>query len=177
MWIIRPESPTDVTQVRSVVTDAFPTPDEADLVDALREDPAWIPDFSLVAVAEPESPGGSDGHPSETVLGHVLLTRCHIGEVPALALAPVAVAQAEQRRGAGSALVRAALEAARAAGGNAVVVVGHPEYYPRFGFHRASADGITVPCDAPDEAVMVTGLNPAESLPPGQVRYAAAFGL
>lgn len=108
-WTTRPETLTDAADraaVRAVNLAAFPAAHEADLVDALRDDPAWIPGLSIVA----EAPDG-------TVVGHALLTRCRVGEAPALALAPVAVAPEYQRTGAGSAAVRAALDAARELGG------------------------------------------------------------
>ena len=84
------------------------------------------PELSYVA----EAPDG-------TIAAYALITRCHVDEVPALALAPVAVLPDRQRQGAGAAVVRAALEAARARGERLVLVLGHPEYYPRFGFVRA----------------------------------------
>ncbi|HLL32790.1 MAG TPA: N-acetyltransferase, partial [Streptomyces sp.] len=109
--------------------------------------------------------------------GHALLTRCHIGEVPALALAPCAVRPERQRTGAGSAAIRAALRAATDAGERYIVVLGHPGYYQRFGFTRASAHGIALSIDVPDEALMALALDPAHPLPGGTVRYAAAFGI
>lgn len=115
--------------------------------------------------------------PHGTVVGHALLTRCHIGDAPALCLAPVAVLPEYQRTGAGAAAVRAALDAARAMGEHAVTVLGHPGYYPRFGFTRASAHGIRPAFDVPDEAMMVLGLDQDRSLPGGTIRYAAPFGV
>ncbi|KAB7843294.1 GNAT family N-acetyltransferase [Streptomyces mobaraensis] len=164
-WTTRPETAADVAAVRAVELAAFPTPSEADLVDALRADPAWIPGLSVVA----EAPGGA-------LVAHALLTRCHIGEEPALCLAPVAVLPEHQRTGAGSAVVRAALDAARARGEHAVTVLGHPDYYPRFGFGRASAHGILPAFDVPDEAMMVLSLDEERPLPTGRIRYAAPFG-
>ena len=58
-----------------------------------------------------------------------------------------------------------------------VTVLGHPSYYPRFGFTRASAHGIGVSFDVPDEALMALALDPAHSLPSGTIRYAAPFGV
>ncbi|MDO5619512.1 GNAT family N-acetyltransferase [Kocuria sp.] len=161
---VRQESAEDADAVRTVLLSAFPTAEEADLVTALRADAAWLPEFSLVAEA------------SESVIGHVLMTRCTVDGQPALALAPVSVLEKFQRQGVGTQLVEAVLEAARAAGENTVVVVGHPEYYPRFGFQRASDHGVTVPVDAPDDAVMVLALSD-EPIPAGMVGYAEAFGL
>lgn len=134
-WITRPETTADLSTIREINLAAFPTAEEADLVDALRADPqAWIDGLSHVA----ETEGGD-------IVGHALLTRCHIDAHPALALAPCAVLPAYQRKGAGSAVIQAVLEAARARGENTVVVLGHPDYYPRFGFTPASRWGIRAP--------------------------------
>ncbi len=165
-WTVRPETPTDRLAVRAVHLAAFDTADEADLVDALRDDPAWIDGLSTVVA----SPDGS-------VVGHALLTRCHIGEVPALCLAPCAVLPAHQRSGAGSAAISGVLEAARARDEAAVVVLGHPGHYPRFGFERASAHGIRLSIDVPDDALMALSLQAGRALPSGTVRYAAPFGI
>ncbi|CAL9341556.1 hypothetical protein SUDANB145_00276 [Streptomyces sp. enrichment culture] len=166
-WTTRVETAADVPAVRDVVLDAFPTAEEADLVDALRADPdAWIEGLSLVAVDGDDRP-----------VGYALLTRCRIGGSPALCLAPCAVRPERQREGAGSAAVRAALDAARRAGEAHVVVLGHPEYYPRFGFGRASAHGIGLSIEVPDEALMALTLDPGRPLPAGTVRYAAPFGI
>ncbi|MFD5556960.1 GNAT family N-acetyltransferase [Streptomyces sp. NPDC127068] len=165
-WTTRVETDADVTTVRGINLAAFETPAEADLVDALRLDPAWIDGLSLVAV-------DAGGDP----VGYALLTRCHIGAVPALCLAPVAVRPSHQRTGAGSAVVRAALAAAARRGEHFVVVLGHAEYYPRFGFARASAHGIGVPLDFPEDALMALALDPEHPLPDGTVRYAAPFGI
>ncbi|MFJ7243484.1 GNAT family N-acetyltransferase [Kitasatospora sp. NPDC098652] len=165
-WITRAETGADIPTVHAVNAAAFDTPAEADLVDALRADPAWIDGLSVVT---------TDG--SGTVVGHALLTRCHIGDVPALCLAPVAVLPAHQRTGAGSAAVRAALDAARERGERYVVVLGHPGYYPRFGFTRASTHGIGLTIDVPDAAVMALALDADHPLPAGTVRYPAPFGI
>ncbi|MEU9578697.1 GNAT family N-acetyltransferase [Streptomyces chilikensis] len=166
-WLVRAETGTDAAAVRGVDLAAFPTSEEADLVAALRADPgAWFGDLALVA----EDARG-------VVVGHAVLTRCHIGAAPALALAPVAVLPDHQDQGVGTALVRAALAAAAERGEHHVVVLGHPSYYPRFGFFRASAYGIRVNFDVPDEALMALTLDPAHPLPSGTVRYAAPFGV
>ncbi|WP_017625895.1 GNAT family N-acetyltransferase [Nocardiopsis chromatogenes] len=165
-WAVRAETPSDVPEVRRIVRAAFGRPDEADLVDALRDDPAWIDGLSVVAADR-------GGRP----VGHALLTRCHIGTVPALCLAPCAVLPDYQRTGAGSAAVRAALDAAAAMGERYVTVLGHPEYYPRFGFGRASGHGVRLTVEVPDEALMVMALRPGDQVPPGTIRYAEPFGI
>ncbi|MGW0531257.1 GNAT family N-acetyltransferase [Streptomyces sp. NPDC003032] len=169
-WPTRPESAVDIAAVHAVHAAAFETGAEADLVEALRADPeAWLPGLSYVA----EAPDGS-------VAAHALITRCRVDGAPALALAPVAVLPRHQRTGAGSAVVRAVLDAARARGERLVLVLGHPAYYPRFGFRPASGYGIRPGFDVPDEAMMALVLNePDDSapLPQGTIKYPAAFGV
>jgi putative acetyltransferase len=165
-WTTRPESPGDVGAVREVSLAAFPTAAEADLVDALRESDAWIDGLSIVA---------EDGE--GTVVGYALLTRCHVGDSAALALAPCAVLPRVQRRGAGTAAISAALEAARAMGEKLVVVVGHPDYYPRFGFVPASSLGIRAGFEVRDEALMALPLSPHADTPRGRLTYPAPFGV
>ncbi len=135
-------------------------------MDALRVDPAWLPGLSIVASA-----------PDGTIAAHVLLTRCHVDDAPALALAPCAVLPAYQRQGAGSAAIGAGLDAAREQGENLVLVLGHPEYYPRFGFTPASGYGIRPPFDVPDEAMMALALDDTRAVPRGTIRYPGPFGV
>lgn len=165
-WTTRPETTADIAAIREVNLGAFPTPLEADLVEALRSDPAWIPGLSLVA----EAPDG-------TIAGFALLTRCHIDDSPALVLGPCAVLPAHQKTGAGSAAIRAALDAARARGENLVTCLGHPDYYPRFGFTPASGHGIRPAFEVPDEAMMVLALDVTAPVPTGTIHYPAPFGV
>ncbi|MEU2159743.1 bifunctional class I SAM-dependent methyltransferase/N-acetyltransferase [Streptomyces sp. NPDC019208] len=166
-WRVRPETDADVRAVHAVNAAAFPTEDEADLVDALRRDPsAWLPGLSWVA----EAPDGS-------VAAYALLTRCLVGGEPALALAPCATAPEHQGQGAGSAVIRAALDAARVRGERLVVVLGHPEYYPRFGFGPASRLGIRPGFEVPDEAMMAMVLDGSPEAPQGMIMYPEAFGV
>ncbi|WP_017236674.1 bifunctional class I SAM-dependent methyltransferase/N-acetyltransferase [Streptomyces sp. SS] len=171
-WTVRTETPEDVAAIRRVVATAFgseaaPSATEADLVEALRLDAdAWLPGLSFVA----EAPDG-------TVAAHALITRCRVGDAPAAALAPVSVAPAYQRTGAGQAVVRAVLDAARLRGEPLVLVLGHPEYYPRFGFVRASEYGIKPGFEAPDEAMMALVLDDSVPVPAGTLVYPAAFGV
>ncbi|WP_328941614.1 bifunctional class I SAM-dependent methyltransferase/N-acetyltransferase [Streptomyces sp. NBC_00250] len=171
-WRTRPETAEDASAIWRVVATAFGSEadvseTEADLVDALRRDPdAWLPGLSYVA----EAPDGS-------IAAHALITRCRVGDAPAAALAPVSVAPAYQRTGAGQAVVRAVLDAARLRGEPLVLVLGHPEYYPRFGFVRASEYGIKPGFEAPDEAMMALVLDGTVPVPPGTLVYPAAFGV
>ncbi|MVO87087.1 GNAT family N-acetyltransferase [Streptomyces sp. p1417] len=191
-WLTRPEaaSGADRAAVRAVNAAAFPTVAEADLVDALREDPdAWLEGLSYVA----EAPRATDPAEAEVtgvtgatgadVVAHALLTRCHVDGVPALCLAPVAVHPAHQATGAGTAVVRAVLHAARARGEQLVLVLGHPDYYPRFGFTPASGYGIRPSFEVPDAALMALvldgtpGTDGSTPVPRGTITYPAAFGV
>lgn len=167
MWSTRVERPEDPLTIHAVNAAAFPTELEANLVDALREDPAaWIDGLSTVALDE-----------NGVIVGYALLTRCAVGGEPALALGPCAVRPDVQGGGAGSAAIRAGLEQARLQGENLVVVLGHADYYPRFGFCPASRFGVTAPFVAPDENFLALALNPDAAVPSGQIRYAEAFGV
>ncbi|MFJ6483516.1 GNAT family N-acetyltransferase [Streptomyces sp. NPDC091682] len=165
-WPARPETAADAAAVRAINLAAFGTPLEADLVDALRADGSWLPGLSYVA----EAPDGS-------VAAHALLTRCEVDGAPALALAPVATDPGLQRSGAGSSVVRALLAAARERGESLVIVLGHPEYYPRFGFLPASRFGIRAPFEVPDEALMALVLDGSRPVPAGTIRYPDPFGV
>ncbi len=170
-WTVRAEAPGEAAAVFAVNAAAFPSEDEARLVDALRADAgAWIPELSTVAL---------DG--AGRVIGHALLTRCTVGGEPALALAPCAVLPEVQGLGAGSAAIRAGLEAARArvaAGGeNLVVVLGHAGYYPRFGFTPAAGRGVTGPFEVPEDHFLALALDPQRPTPRGEIAYPAAFGV
>ncbi|MCX2730981.1 N-acetyltransferase [Saccharopolyspora sp. NFXS83] len=137
--LLRRERASDAEAVRAVHRDAFATeegttPVEVGLVDALRADDGWIPALSIVAVER----GGE-------VIGHVVATRGHVGDRPALGLGPLGVLRRVQRRGVGSALMHAVLAAADARDEPLVALLGHTEYYPRFGFVPSTDLGITPP--------------------------------
>jgi putative acetyltransferase len=152
--------------IRSINQAAFGRPDEADLVDSLRSEGAVL--LSLVAEVE------------RRIVGHMLFSRMSIdtmeGPVSAVALAPVAVLPANQRQGIGAQLIRYGLDLVRTQGEQIVIVVGHPDYYPRFGFSREKARALESPF--PPEAFMAMELSPGalEGIR-GKVRYQAAFGI
>ena len=150
MITIRIERPQDAVQVRTVDERAFGRAAEADIVDKLRgacEDSA-----SLVA----EEDGDVVGY----VLFSPAVVRMPGRRVVGMGLAPLAVAPERQRQDIGSALVRRGLKALRERGCPFVAVLGHPDYYPRFGFERASAHGLTCQwAGVPDEVFMVLVLD------------------
>jgi putative acetyltransferase len=148
--IIRAETAADVEAVHRVNELAFGRSAEANLVDALRF--SVQPIISLVAILD------------DQVVGHILFSPVTIeseAEVfAAMGLAPVAVRPDYQNRGVGAALIRSGLAECRRLGHEIVVVLGHPAYYPRFGFVTASTLGIRCEFDVPDEAYMVAELTP-----------------
>ncbi len=164
-YTIRHETPADIPAVRAVNEAAFETGAEAGLVDALRENGK----FTLSLVADV---GGE-------VVGHILFTDIVMepggAEARILGLAPMAVRPGRQGRGIGSALVRRGLEDCLELGYRGVVVLGHPAFYPRFGFTPASRYGISCIYDAPDAAFMAVSLGNAE-LPKGRALYQPEFG-
>jgi len=164
--VIRAEEQNDWAAVHGVNASAFETPVEADLIDALRKQASPI--VSLVAVDD------------KTVVGHILFTPVSLSGHPGLkimGLAPMAVAPSHQRRGFGSELVRAGLEQCKQIGYGAVVVLGHPQYYPRFGFVPSKHFGIGCEYEVPADVFMVLELQPGFLTgATGIIKYHAAFG-
>ncbi|UEX77930.1 GNAT family N-acetyltransferase [Sediminicurvatus halobius] len=145
---VRPERPGDEPAIARVNEAAFGRPDEARLVAALRATAS--PFVSLVA---------EDADSALT--GHIAFSPVTVGHeegLSVMALAPMAVMPARQRSGVGTALIQHGLSACRAIGVGAVVVLGHADYYARFGFAPASRFGLRCPYDAPEEAFMAIEL-------------------
>lgn len=146
---IRREEAQDISQIRAVNVAAFGTAAEADIVDGLR---ANVPG-AVSLVAE------DDGQ----VIGHIMFSPVNVVGAPdlrAIALAPLAVVPERQCTGIGGELVRAGLEECRRLGVGVAFVVGHPSYYPRFGFSPASAFGFRCEFDVADDVFMVVELVP-----------------
>jgi putative acetyltransferase len=148
MITVRRETPEDIDAIRYVNERAFGQKQEADIVDALRNHDKII--LSMVAELE-----GS-------VVGHILFSPVTIesglSSFPAVALAPMSVLPEFQGEGVGSRLVHTGLEECRTMGHEIVLVLGHPDYYPRFGFVSARASGIECEFEVPDEAWMISEL-------------------
>lgn len=160
--MIRPAAPDDHDAIRAVVAAAFGQPDEAALVDALRADG----DALVELVAEQD----------DAVVGHILfsLLKTTTGARFA-ALAPLSVAPARQNDGLGMMLMQVGHELCRAAGVEAVIVLGHPAYYPRLGYSAEAARTVTAPFSGP--SFMALALKPGALETPVSVTYAKAFGL
>lgn len=169
MLQIRSERQGDATGIRGVHLAAFETRAEADLVDAIRGSRHYQPRFSIVA----ETGDGIVGH---ALLSHAeLVDRAHAR--PVLVLAPLAVVPRHQDRGAGTALMHECIGRADHAGEPLILLVGHPGYYPRFGFVPASRYGITPPEPLPDAVFMARRLAGYDPTWRGRLVYPPAFDL
>jgi putative acetyltransferase len=161
---VRAEMPSDHRSVHDVNRLAFESEGEARLVEAVRGTPRTI---SLIATI------------GTAVVGHILFSPVEIeggSSIAAVGLGPMAVLPEHQRRGVGTSLVRRGLEECGKLAYELVVVVGHPTYYPRFGFVRASALGLRCEFEAPDDAFLALPLRSAvPSRIEGLVRYLPQF--
>ncbi len=164
---IRTETADDFDAIDRVVAAAFERPNEAKLVRLMRETEFYVPDLAFVAEDDGE------------ILGHIMLSYTDLDGSPVprvLSLAPLAVRPDRQNDGIGDALTRFALNAADERGEPLVVVLGHPNYYPRFGFQPARQHGIEPPDPAiPDEVFMVVRLRAYDPQIRGRVVYPSAF--
>jgi putative acetyltransferase len=164
---IRRETAADYPAVAEVTAAAFGKQDEARLVEAIRASDGYVPELSLVA-----EEGGR-------IVGHVMLSYAGLegSDTPLLQLSPLSVAPDRHGGGIGSALTREALRLADERGEPLVLVLGHPTYYPRFGFRAASTLGIEAPDpDWPDEAFMAVPLTAHDPSIRGRVVFPPAFG-
>jgi predicted N-acetyltransferase YhbS len=170
---IRQERKTDYHRIEQVIIKAFENIEMSDqtehkLVTKLRNTGGYIPELALVAVKDGE------------VVGYILLTKVQINKgkhaVTSLALAPVSVLPRQQNQGIGKKLVDDALQYAKRLGFQSVIVLGHPDYYVKFGFAPASRFDIQAPFEVPDDAFMALELEKgALENVSGVVHYPAAF--
>ncbi|RAP77985.1 GNAT family N-acetyltransferase [Paenibacillus montanisoli] len=170
--IIRTETQADYERVRQLNIEAFGhRNDEAELVERIRQSDGFIPYLSLVAEAE------------EGMVGHALFSKASIvneaGSHEVIVLAPIAVAPSHQKQGIGKRLIEEGLTRSRELGYPGVLLIGHPDYYPRLGFQPARTFGLVLKqFQVPDDVFMAielreNGLRPLQ----GELRYPAAFGV
>jgi putative acetyltransferase len=148
--IIRPETEKDYEKIKRVNDLAFGQKNEGLLVEKLRQTSNYIPALSLVAELNNE------------IVGHILFYPVSVhssgASYPTLSLGPMAVIPAFQRKGVGRQMVFEGLEIAKSLGHDSVIVIGHPEYYPRFGFRLASKWDIKSTFEVPVEVFMAIEL-------------------
>jgi putative acetyltransferase len=162
--LIRAETAADREAIAAVTRAAFGKEQEVRMIEAVRASDGFVPELSLVA-----EDGGR-------VVGHVLLGYVELADRRVLELGPIGVVPERQRQGIGSALVREALRLADERGEPLVLVLGHPTYYPRFGFRRASELGIEPPNPAiPDAAWMAIPLDAYDPALRGRVVFPSAY--
>ena len=164
--IIREEQPSDIEKIWKVNVEAFETIAEANLVNSLRDSGCTF--ITLVAVTETK------------VVGHILFTPVELSgnknNLKIMGLAPMAVLSQYQNKGIGSELVQAGLERCKSLGYDAVVVLGHPDYYPKFGFVPSVKYGIKSEYDVSDEVFMILELTPGSlNHHEGIIKYHEAF--
>lgn len=165
---IRNEHESDFDAIRDIVKEAFSGTeysdnDEHNLIDRLRKTEHYIPDLSLVAEF------------NNKIVGYIMFSLVYIGNVEAIALAPLAVHPAFQNRGIGQALIMTGHQKAKNSRYCCSVVLGSPEYYSRSGYVKAASFGISAPFDIPQQFYMVYPFY--TQLPHGIVMYSPAFNL
>ena len=167
MLRIRTEAVGDAAAIRSVHRTAFATSAEAQLVDAIRASTRYRADYSVVAEID-------DG-----IVGHALLSHADLiagaAVRPVAVLAPVAVLPSYRAHGAGTAMMHECIGRADHAGEPLILLVGHPGYYPRFGFVSASRYGITPPEPLPDAILLARRLSGYDPAWRGRLVYPPAF--
>lgn len=149
--VIREENNKDFNEVYEVIKSAFINAEHTDhnehnLVNKLRGSEAFVKDLSLVA------------EDNSKIVGHIILTKIRIGNNESLALAPLSVLPNYQKSGIGSKLIIESHKRAKELGYNSIVILGHSDYYPRFGYKPASKWGIKAPFEVQDENFMAIEL-------------------
>lgn len=171
MIYIRSETILDYDSIRNVNIQAFKQENEAKLVDAIRNSIYFIPELSLVA----ETKKGE-------IVGHILFSEIFIEndqqEWHTIGLAPMAVLPSHQNEGIGSLLVEEGIKRCKELGHTHIAVLGHPNFYPKFGFKKSKIFNIEAPFPVPEEVFMVMELEQdALSGINGKVKYPPAFQL
>jgi putative acetyltransferase len=163
---IRPEMPSDALVISQVHTLAFGQDNEAKLVDRIRDSDRYIRELSLVAQI------------NDIVVGHILFSQVDLvgkNRSNVLALAPLAVLPQWQNQGIGSALVSESLKIAEGRSEAFVIVLGHPQFYPKFGFEPAIRYGITCGFSVPEEVFMAKPLPARSEIDQGTIVYPKTF--
>jgi len=170
---IRQETPSDYPIVFKLIEKAFHNLELSDhqehfLVERLRKSEAFIPKLSLVA------------EQNNQILGHIILSNIKINNeeesMESLALAPISVLPDFQNQGIGGQLIRTAHRIAKELGFSSIILIGHTDYYPRFGYERLDKYGIQLPFDVPVENAMVIELIEGSlKQVSGVVEYSKAF--
>ena len=164
---IRKEEEKDYKKVYEVNCLAFQQEDESKLIEKIRKGKNFIPELSLVAEIDDE------------IIGHILFSKIKIvGDFvfDSLTLAPMAVIPEFQKQGIGSKLIKKGIEKAKELNFDSIIVLGHKEYYPKFGFQKASKWNIKCPFEVPEEAFMAIELTEkAFEGKAGTVRYPDEF--
>ncbi|MGB5438926.1 MAG: N-acetyltransferase [Gammaproteobacteria bacterium] len=164
---VRPETPEDIRAIDVVHISAFGGEAEANLVSVLRESAGYNRELSLVAEL------------NGRIVGHILLTRVPLRnqgkETNVLALGPMSVVPSQSHRGIGSELIQAAVKLAKEKGYGAIVVLGHPEYYKRFGFENARDAHISCNLPAPEDALTIMEVVAGNLAGGGHVEYPEPF--
>ena len=148
--IIRREKKEDFKSIYEINYQAFKQKNESELIERIRGSKNFVPELSLIA----ETNG--------RIVGHILLSKIKIKgekEYESLILAPMAVLSELQKQGIGEKLITEGLKKARELGFSSVIVLGHKDYYPKFGFEKASKWNIKCSLEVPDEAFMAIELN------------------
>lgn len=167
---IRKENINDYEEIYSLVKVAFELEehsdgDEQNLVNRLRNSDAYISELALVAEL--------DGK----IIGHIMFTIVHVEDAVALELGPLAVLPGFQGKGIGGMLIKTGHEIARKMGYEFIILVGHADYYPRFGYIPASTFGICSHFEIPQENHMAYNLKGKDTRLEGVVKYPKAWGI
>jgi putative acetyltransferase len=163
---IRCETPSDYPAIGEVNKLAFGRKNEAQLIEEIRGSEFYIPELALVADID------------HVVVGHILFSYIDLVDevtLKVLGLAPIAVHPSFQKRGIGSMLVQAGLAKAKSRKEDIVIVLGHPNFYARFGFEPSVKYGIVSPFPVPEDVFMVKQLQSCQGKYSGKVVYPPAF--